>query len=132
MFPERKTHNQIDNILIDRRKHSSIIDFQSFRAAGSDTHHCLVVAKCWERLAVNKQRSRQFHIERFSLKNLKAVEGKEQYQVEVSKQFAALEDLDGDVDSNSALESIREDIKILAKESLNYHVLKEHKPWFDE
>jgi hypothetical protein len=46
-----------------------------------------------ERLAGNKQRSRRFHMERFNLKKLKEVEGKEQYCIEVSNRFAALEDL---------------------------------------
>jgi hypothetical protein len=43
-----------------------------------------VVAKVRERLAVNKQRSHRFDIERFNLKRLKDVEGKEQFRVEVS------------------------------------------------
>jgi hypothetical protein len=30
------------------------------------------------------------------------------------------------------LETIRENIKISAKESLGYYELKKHKPWFDE
>jgi endonuclease/exonuclease/phosphatase family metal-dependent hydrolase len=51
----RKKHNQIDHIFIDRRRHSSILDVQSFRAADSDTDHYLVVAKIRERLAVDKQ-----------------------------------------------------------------------------
>jgi hypothetical protein len=46
------------------------------------------------RLAVNKQRSHRFHKERFNIKKLNEVEGKEQYRVEVSYRFAALEDLD--------------------------------------
>jgi hypothetical protein len=34
------------------------------------TDHCLVVATVRERLAVNKQRSHRFHMERFNLKKL--------------------------------------------------------------
>jgi hypothetical protein len=40
-----------------------------------------VVAKIRERLAFNKQRSHKFHIERFSVKKLNEVEGKEKYCV---------------------------------------------------
>jgi hypothetical protein len=45
---------------------------------------------------------------RFSLKKLNEVEGKEQFRVEVSNRFAALEDLDAEVEINSAWETIRE------------------------
>jgi hypothetical protein len=97
-------------------------------AADCDTDHYLVVAKVRERLAVNKQRSYRFHMEMF---NLNEVEGKEQYRVEVSNRFAALEDLDAEVEINNAWETIREIIKIAAK-SLSYFELKKHKPWFDK
>jgi hypothetical protein len=71
-------------------------------------------------------------MERFNLKKLNEVEGKEQFRVEVSNRFAALEDLDAEVDINSAWETIRENIKISAKESLGYFKLKKHKPWFQK
>jgi hypothetical protein len=45
-------------------------------------------------------------MERFDFKNIKEVECKEQYCVEVSNKFAALEDLDAEVDISSALETI--------------------------
>jgi hypothetical protein len=86
-----------------------------------------VVAKVGERLAVNKQISHRFHMERFNLKN--NVEGKEQYRVEVSNRSAALEDLDAEVEINSDWEMIRENIEISAKESLGYYELRKHKPW---
>jgi hypothetical protein len=91
-----------------------------------------VVAKVRERIAVNKQGSHRFHMERFNLKKLNEVEDKEQYRVEVSNRFAALEDLDAEVEINSVWETIRENIKISAKESLVYFELKKHKPWFEE
>jgi hypothetical protein len=63
-------------------------------------------------------------MERFNLKKLNEVEGKEQYHVEVSNRIAALEDLDKEVKINSALETIRENIKISANTSLGYCELK--------
>jgi hypothetical protein len=113
--PGGKPHNQIDHILVDRQRHSRVLDVLSFRAADCDTNHYLVVAKVRQRLAVNKQRSQRFHMERFNLKKINEVEAKEKYHVEVSNRFAALEDLDAEAEINSAWETIRENIKISAK-----------------
>jgi hypothetical protein len=57
-------------------------------------------------------------MERFTLKKQNEEEGKDQCRVEVSNRFAALEDVNAEVEimSNSAWEMIREDIKISAKE----------------
>jgi hypothetical protein len=68
----------------------------------------------------------------FSLKTLKKVESEANYRFEVSNRFAALEDLDVEVEFYSAWEMIRENVKISARESLGYYELKKHKPWFDE
>jgi hypothetical protein len=46
-------------------------------------------------------------METFNLKTLTEVEGKEQFRVKVSNRFAALEDLDAEVEINSAWETIR-------------------------
>ena len=56
--PDGNTHNQIDHILIDRIRQSSILDVRSFRGADCDTGHHLVVAKLREKLAVSKQQHR--------------------------------------------------------------------------
>jgi hypothetical protein len=46
-------------------------------------------------------------MERLNLKKLNQVEGKEEFRVAVSNRFAALEDLDTEVEINSAWETIR-------------------------
>jgi hypothetical protein len=91
-----------------------------------------VVAKVRERLVVSKQATYKLYMERFNLKKLNEVEGKEQYRVEISDRFAALENLDTDVDINRAWGTIRQNIKISAKESVGYYDLQKHEPWFDE
>jgi hypothetical protein len=85
-----KTHNQIDHILADRRRHPNVLDVGSFRPADCDTDH-YQVTKVRERLAVNKQRSHRFHLVRFNLKKLNKSEGKEQFLVEISNWFVASE-----------------------------------------
>jgi hypothetical protein len=83
------------------------------------------VAKVRERIAVNKQGSHKFHMERFNLKKLNEVEDKGKYRVEVSNRFAVLEDLDAEVEITT-WETIRE--KISDKGSLSFYELKAHKP----
>jgi hypothetical protein len=43
-----------------------------------------------------------------------------------------LEDFVADVEINTLWETIRENIKMSAKENLGYYDLKQHKPWFDK
>jgi hypothetical protein len=58
-----KTHNQIDNILKDRRQHLNVLVVQSVRAAECDTNHYQVVAKVRKRLAVICKQSTDFSYE---------------------------------------------------------------------
>jgi hypothetical protein len=51
--------------------------------------------------AESKQRMHRFHVERFSLKKLIEVEGREQYWIEISNRFTALGNLDAEVDINT-------------------------------
>jgi hypothetical protein len=113
--PDGKTHNQIDHILINRRRQSSILDVRSFRAADCDTDPYLAGAKFRERLAVSKETAHRVHMERFNLKNLNGIESKEQYRVQISNRFTALENLDTEVNVNKAWETIKENTKFSAK-----------------
>jgi hypothetical protein len=130
--PDSVTHNQIDHVLIYKRRHPNVLDVSSFRGADCDTDHYLVVAKLRERISVSKRARQNFDLERFDMKKLNDVEVKEKYQVEISNRFAALESLDESFDINNAWESFRENIKTSAKDNLGYQKLKHNKPWFDD
>jgi hypothetical protein len=71
---------------------------RSFRAGDCVIDHYLVVAKVRRRLAVSKQTTHRVHLERFHPNKIKEVEGREQYCVEISNRFAALENLDTEMD----------------------------------
>jgi hypothetical protein len=44
MSPDGKIHDQIDHFVVERRRHSNVLDVQSYRATDCDTDHYLVVA----------------------------------------------------------------------------------------
>jgi len=48
--PDGKVHNQIEHVVTDERRHSSIVAVRHFRGAGCDTEHYMVVAKVRQRL----------------------------------------------------------------------------------
>jgi hypothetical protein len=102
--PDGKTHNQIDHILVDRKRHSIILDVRSFRGADCDTDHYLVVAKVREKLAISKQAAENFDGERFNLRKLNEPDVKEKYKMEITNRFAALENLGVNEDINRAWE----------------------------
>jgi hypothetical protein len=77
--PDGKTNNQIDHILIDRRRHSSILGGRSFKGADCDSDLYLVVANVCERLAVSKRMVKNMNVERYIVKQLNEEEFKEQY-----------------------------------------------------
>jgi hypothetical protein len=90
------------------------------------------VAKLRERISVSKRARQKIDLERFDLEKLDDVGVKEKHHVEISNRFAALDSLNESFDINNAWESIRENIKTLAKDNLGYQELKYNKPWFDD
>jgi len=65
---EGKILNQINHLLTDRTRHSSILDVRSITRTDCDTDHCLFVSKVRERLAVSKQVAQKFDVEIFYLR----------------------------------------------------------------
>jgi ABC-type hemin transport system ATPase subunit len=75
----------------------------------------------WQKLGRDwhlvKKATHKFPMEMFNLRKLKEVEGKEQYRVEISYVFAALENLVYQALLISSSASVRKNIKISVKES---------------
>ena len=63
----------------------------------------LVIAKVRERLAVGKQATQRFERRKFKLRKLNEPEVREQYQIEITNRFAALENLSDDEDVDRTL-----------------------------
>ena len=105
---------------------------RSFRGADCDTDHYLVIATVRERLAVGKQAAQRFDRQRFNLRKLNEPQVTEQYQIEITNRFAALENSDDDEDINRNWENVKENIQTSAKESLDLDEFKQNKPWLDE
>jgi hypothetical protein len=93
MFQHRniQTHNQIDHILTDWRWNLSILVVRSFRGVNCDNDHYLMVAKVRVTLAVRKQEAQKFDWERFNLRKLNELEGREEYRIKISNTFAVPE-----------------------------------------
>jgi hypothetical protein len=93
------------------------------------TDHHFLVAKFRESLEVTNETRHTFLIEKFNLKKLNEVDGKEQYRVAISntRRFLALESLVAEVDINRAWAIIRENIIISAKDFLGCYELKKRK-----
>jgi hypothetical protein len=130
--PDGHTHNQIDNILVNRRWNSIILDVRCFRGADCDTDHYLVGAKVRENLAVRKHTTQKFDGKKFNRRKLDDLEVRKQYRIEIANRFAALENVSDDEDINRAWKRIKDNTKTSAKESLVLHKMKQHKPWFNE
>jgi len=87
-----------------------------------DNDHCLVVVKVREGLAVSQQEA-----QKFNLKKLSELEVRKQYQIKISKRFAALYNLYDSEDMNTVWENIKDNIKIVAKERLGLYEWKQAK-----
>jgi hypothetical protein len=72
--PDGKTKIHINDILIDRRWHSSILDNHSFKGADCNTDKYLVVENVGKRLSVSKRAAQKYDMEIFSHKELNDVE----------------------------------------------------------
>jgi len=61
--PDGNTLNQIDHVLVDKRRHTNVLDVRSYRGADCDSDHFSVIAKIRERLSVKKLTGRRLELD---------------------------------------------------------------------
>jgi hypothetical protein len=88
---------------------------------GADNYHTKTIK--------SKQAAQKCDVERFNLRKLSELEVRKQYQVEITKRFAVLENLNDSKDIDRAWENIKENIKTSAKEVPGLYKVKQHEPW---
>ena len=91
-----------------------------------------MIAEVRERLAVSKQETRQFDVERFNLRKISEMEVRKPYQIKITNRIAVLENLNDSEGIYRAWQNSQDNIETSAKGSLCLCELKQHKPWFDE
>jgi hypothetical protein len=90
-----------------------------------------VAAKVRKRLSARKEAAQKTDVDRFNLKKLSETEVRREFQIELSKRFAALENSNDSEDINRAWENVKGNIKFSTKATLGPYGRKQHKPWFD-
>ena len=129
--PDGITQNQIDHVLVDTRRQSSIVHVRSLRGTDCDTDHYLVVANIRERLSLNKGIKQHLVADRYNLNKLVDRETRKEYQIDVANRFSALEGLEiSSVDDTRV--KIRDSIIASANEKVGILETNRNKPWFDE
>jgi len=83
-------------------------------------------------LAVRKEAAQKSDWGRFNVRKLNNLRVRKQYQIQFTNRFAALENVSEDEDINRVWESIKENIKTSATESLGMYEMKQHIRWFYE
>jgi type I restriction-modification system DNA methylase subunit len=81
-------------------------------------------------LAVIKSTAQNFDVEIFNFRKLNELEVRNQYQIEITNRFAALDNLSDDENINRAWQNVKENIKYSTK-CPGLDDLKQHTPWFD-
>ena len=132
--PDGKTNNQIDHILIDKRKASSMLDVKSCRGANSDSDHCLVRGKYRCKIAYNKhepnRKTRRFHKDA-----LREVSMVRRFQQQLEEEFGKLgteQVTEGESHIEEDWKELKEVIKEAGEQIIRYKPRPDRRGWFDD
>ena len=131
--PDGKTNNQIDHILIDKRKVNSMLDMKSCTGASSDSDHYLVRGKYRRKTAYNKyepnRTTRRFHIDALREANMVR---RFQQQLEEFGKLGTEQVIKGESHIEEDWKQLKEVIKEAAEQTIGYQPKSDRRGWFDD
>ncbi|XP_072399500.1 uncharacterized protein [Diabrotica undecimpunctata] len=79
--PDHQTQNQIDNVLIDLRHGSDILDCRNYRGANIDSDHYLIAGRIRERISNARNDKTKPKIIKYNVDKLKCPEVERNFQI---------------------------------------------------
>ncbi|KAF2888299.1 hypothetical protein ILUMI_17874, partial [Ignelater luminosus] len=125
--PDKKTLNQIDHSLIERKHAKCVLDVRTYRGADIGSGHMLVIAKIKQEIpiTINKRNNK---LKKWNIEALKKDENKEKYNENTKKIIITKEK---STDVNKERGSIRTAIEA-STELLKSTKRETRKDWFDD
>lgn len=115
--PDKRTKNQIDYIMINKRWRRSVIDARTYRGADINSDHILLRAKIQLKLkATRKVQGRR----KFAVNKLKQLEVKEAFKLELRNRFSALETMNDENNIDGKWDNIKDCFTSAATDTLGY------------
>ena len=126
--PDQKKQSQIDHILINKRRQSSIMDVRSYRGPCADTDHYMVGAKLKLKTKTNVKAKQS--IDKWNIQKLKSEEIREKYR---DKTHIMTEELNNEVKSiEERWLKLKKIIVEAASETIGKATNTKKKEWMNE
>ena len=129
MSPDQATHNQIDHVCINKKFRRSLQDVRVYRSADIASDHHLLMAQV--RLRLKKQRPCQHHRTRYNVSFLKEENIKQEFKLELTNRFKALEDLEENDNIDAQWEAIKKAWNSTCQQILGVNRYQ-NKPWISD
>jgi hypothetical protein len=131
--PDGKTNNQIDYILTDKRKASSILDVKSCRGANSDSDHFLVKGKYRCKIAYSKHKLNR-NIKKFHIEKLREPNRATKFQQQIKEEFEKLGNeraVEEEINVEEEWKQIKKVVIEATEQTIGYQPKPGRRGWFD-
>lgn len=126
--PDQKNYTQIDHILINKRKQSSISDVRTYRGACADTDHYMVTATVKQK--IRKAAKTTNKIPTWNKRKLTNEEKRNEYVIMIDEKLSHKKKKEENIDNE--WNKIKLSIMQAAKEKLGTQEKEPKKEWFNE